>query len=410
MSRAVTADHILFNECISAFRPSEFMIRTSDRPSFSYLLTSFRITTPWQLPNCVLHASEEVNLPGMKIAFTSKIENPEWCDRFNSHLFGNALSAIVTFITGRVCKSTRDDHLCNIETLESHQLLELAALHPIRTSGPGGTQSYPSTTTLDRYKSETFNLITQLNGAPYLIYMSAMQAIRLAHLSQLNKREDFGLGYLLIVSAIEAIAQFAFKDDKQARRDPREKEWSNHAKAHHDQNFKDLLAAYKDARGRNVTQLYIKFIQTFAPPSAWEQITPHPYQDLIDLAATDPALSSLNHLKDRRAQDIYPSDLNEEHITKIIKNSYTHRSCFVHRGEQPPHCHPNSKNRFFQISSTYKQLEQPAQQPEEFDLLYPYENTPTTVTEELLPNYELMVSIAKHSICTWIRMSTIATD
>lgn len=410
MSRAVTADHILFNECISAFRPNGHVIKTSDRPSHSYLLTSFRITAPWQLPNCVVHASEQVNLPGMKTAFISKVENPEWCDTFNSHLFGIALSAIVTLITGHVCKSTRDDRLCNFETLEKHQLLELAALHPIRTAGPGATKSFPSTKTLDQYQNETSKLITQLNRVPYLTYISTMQAIRLAHLSQLNKREDFGLGYLLIVSAIEAIAQFAYEDDKQARRDPREEEWSNQARASQDQNFKDLLAAFKVARGRNITQLYIKFIEAFAPSSDWERITPHPHQDLIDLAATDAAYSGFSNLNDRRGSDIYPSDLNNEDIIKIIKDSYTHRSCFVHRGEQPPHCDPSSSNRFFQISRTYKQIELTAKQIEELGPFYPFGHTTTKVTTELLPNYELMISIAKHSIYTWIHTLNISAD
>lgn len=410
MSRPVTADHILFNECISAFRPNSPVIRMSDGPGYSYLLTSFKILSPWKLPNCTVHPSQQVMLPGMKAAFISRVDNPEGSDAFNSHLYGIALSAIVTFITGRECKSTRDDRLCNRGSLDDDKIQELASLHPIRLAGPGANRSILAQTTLDRYENEISVFIKQLNDVNYDTYVSTMQAIRLAHLSQLNKREDFGLGYLLIVSAIEAIAQFAYKNDRQARRDPRENEWSKLSKSSQDQNFIDLLAAYKEARGNNVTQLYINFINTFAPASEWENITPHPYQDIIDLETTNTTPASLKSLLHKRPSEIYPSDIEDEELTNIIKRSYIHRSCFVHTGEQPPHHDPVSSSRFFQITRVYKKIK-PSKQPKvDLHTLYPYGNAPLPMTEELAPNYELMVSIAKHSICTWIKThSSVAT-
>jgi hypothetical protein len=76
----------------------------------------------------------------------------------------------------------------------------------------------------------------------------------------------------------------------------------------------------------------------------------------------------------------YPEDLSAQQIAKILEDSYTHRSCFIHRGEQPPHREPTPFNRFFQ-------------EVRDFD--------GRNYSEALLPNYELLLGIAKKSITAW---------
>lgn len=100
MSRAVTADHVLFDECIDAFRRERDGYRPYDkRESYSFLLTPFKIDEAWDLGKCQVSPSVEVTLPGAYSAFISKVKNPEWVDTHNSHLFGIALSTIISAVT-----------------------------------------------------------------------------------------------------------------------------------------------------------------------------------------------------------------------------------------------------------------------------------------------------------------------
>jgi len=209
-----------------------------------------------------------------------------------------------------------------------------------------------------------------------------MQAIRLVHLSHANKRDDFGLAYLLAVSAIEAVAQKAIDKKALAKKHPMEPEWSKRAKG--DPEFGELLAVYKEARNKNqyLKERFVEFINTFAPAAAWEAMVPHPFQDLVDSSPGMP----LDHLVKKQWFEKYPADLSNEQITQITSGLYTHRSCFVHRREQPPHQSPTSMNRFFQEHREYNE---------------------GSIKESLLPNYELLVGIAQHSITGWL--ATIKT-
>lgn len=70
MSRAVTADHVLFDECIDAFRRQDKKyVPLLDGKSGSYLLTSFELQESWELPYCAVHPSVRVHLPGAASAF-----------------------------------------------------------------------------------------------------------------------------------------------------------------------------------------------------------------------------------------------------------------------------------------------------------------------------------------------------
>lgn len=382
MPRAVTADHILFDECIDAFRREfEPSFDPWAGPSFSYLLTSFALEQPWQLPNCKVHPSFHILLPGVNSAFISKVDNPEWGNASKPQFFGIALSAIVTFVTGSPCKSTRDAYLCENPTLTQDTAEQLAVMHPIRTGGPGALTGSISKATQQRINDELTELITKLHKLPYKKYLTIMQAIRLVHLSQLTKKDDFGLAYFLIISAIEAVAQEAYKNKKFGIKNPQEAIWTERAK--NDEDFSQLLHAFKEARSKDkhIKEKYIKFIASYSPVSEWEKIIPHPDQESINNLKESSLAGVFETNTSKGWYEKYPSELKDEEITKIISDSYKHRSCFVHRGEQPPHQSPTCSNRFFQEHRQHIE---------------------GSTVETLLPNYELLTGIARHSIRSWM--------
>lgn len=381
MSRAVTADHVLFDESISAFRKLD---KRNDPilsgKSYSYVLSSIEITEPWVLPHCTLHPLAKVNLPGANSAFICRIDNPEWVGVHNSHLYGIALSTIISFATGRLFKSTRNDYLSQYNTLQNHDLLELAMMYPVLVAGPGAVHYRLSAERNGEYKKSVSELITTLHSIPHKKYVQLMQAIRLLHLSLLNKRDDFGLAYFLIVSAIESIAQHAVKRDHVREKHPSEELWE--LNAHDNPAVNELLSAYRELRGQNqyLQKRYIKFIHKFAPVESWEKIVPHPHQDMADSMKEFNPDAQYDHLIRKNWCEKYPSDLSQDQICKILADSYTHRSLFVHRGEQPPHKTPNSFERFFQEIRAYDGA---------------------NLIESLLPNYELLFGIAQRSITAW---------
>ena len=383
MSRAVTADHVLFDECIKAFRSGDERWTPFDKsPSSSFLLTPFELLVPWQLKECHIAKSIKVMLPGANSAFVSKVCNPEHVGGHNSHLYGIALSAIASFNWLKPCKSTRDDYLCRREELTDSDYNELALNHVVLVAGPGANHSRVSEEKLCGMFRELESLTSKLLSVDIKTYRIAMQSIRLVHLSLVVKRDDFGLAYLLVVSAIEAVAQHAIKRNKVKKKHPKEAEWKQRSKE--DIQFKELFESHLESRGNNqhLRERFVSFIEKFAPVDKWSDYVQHPMSDLADTVKVHGDADSFNHLTQQNWFEKYPEDLSSEEIRSIISDAYVHRSCFIHRGEQPPHTDPNpSLHRFFQDYRSYDSHE---------------------ITEKLLPNYELLVGLAKNSITNWL--------
>ncbi|MBL0494313.1 hypothetical protein [Aeromonas veronii] len=382
MSRAVTADHVLFDECIDAFRRERDGYRPYDkRESYSFLLTPFKIDEAWDLGKCQVSPSVEVTLPGAYSAFISKVKNPEWVDTHNSHLFGIALSTIISAVTLKPCKSTRDDYLCRLSELSEYDMHQLAIIHPVLVAGPGANYSRLSKSKQDQMRDEISNFIDILFSLDYKIYRIVMQSLRLIHLSLVTKRDDFGLAYFLVISAMESVAQNAIKRDKVKRKDADEAAWKK--KANENPLFQSLLEAYLDSRGKNeyLRERFIRFIEVYAPVENWEKYVVHPMQDMADSIKEINPSHNLEHLTGKHWFEKYPDDFTGEEINLILSNVYVHRSCFVHRGEQPPHTDPNpSFNRFFQEVREYDGY---------------------NIKKIILPNYELLLGLAKNSIYNW---------
>ncbi|HGH3644432.1 TPA: hypothetical protein ACJK7B_003564, partial [Acinetobacter baumannii] len=203
-------------------------------------------------------------------------------------------------------------------------------------------------------------------------YLFTIEVIRLIHLSILFRRDDFGLAYLLVVSAIEAVAQKAIKRDSVKEKHPKEKIWTEKAKQ--DESFHDLFMEYKASRGKNnfLSKRFIKFILKYSPPEEWNDIvkTKYDYPD----EEWDVYRKGTKH----------PIDMTSDELEGVLNKAYNYRSRFVHSAMQPPYkYHEATMNKFFDITSN--------QNPDsDFEL-------------EIHPTYELLLAIAKNSLIKWMR-------
>ncbi len=382
MSRAVLADHVLFNECVYYLREdlhkkNQGHILDKEKQTFSCLSTTFHITKPWIFEKFTIYPSVEVILPAAKKSLLNFVKNPSWVNEAafdHPHLFGEALSALISFVTLRSVKSPRDGYGLRIESLENisgHCLEEMAFTLPFLCAGPGAHDSRLEDATEDQFIKEIQELISNLEKLDENLYVFALEVIRLVQLSTLVKRDDFGLAYLLLISAIEAVSQKAIK--RKSKKHEKEKEWEQLARSN--PLFKELLDEYKDIRGRDkyLSDRFIEFIVTYSPSEEWENIVKSRY------AFMD------REWNDFMQRSKHPSKMHKEEIENILKNAYQYRSRFVHEGTQPPHKHPEASfNKFFEVIETYDPIS------------YHYKS-------ELCPTYELMLGIAKIAISKWIK-------
>lgn len=396
MARAVTADHILFSECMYYLRRDfhqekpRFAIQ-EDQKTFSCVCTTFRITKEWNLGDFSIHPSRQYDLPSCKKSLISFVSNPSWIKGepgVHSFLFGEVLSSLISFIALVPSKSPRNTHYLDVNSLDeiSDKCIEdVAFTLPFIMYGTGASKTRLTTDEEDQIIRELRELIEILNNVDRKLYEVGIQAIRLIHLSILTKRDDFGLGYLLLISAIEAVAQKAINEKVFKETHPKEQDWTQKAKV--DESFRELLKVYKEARNKDkhLSKRFTKFILDFCPPNDWE-----------DLVRTDYDFSPREWSNMIKGTE-HPSCMRREEIEKILNSAYKHRSFFVHRGEQPPHQNPQAGlNKFFEVIHKFDEIPfgeiQETTSPEFI-----------TVQSEVYPTYELMLGIAKHSIIRWLK-------
>src|SRR5919106_1638787 len=133
--RAVSADHVMFNECIPAFWPAP--PAEDHEASIGYLLLNFELTSEISLDDFTIYQTRTVHIPNSAYAaFVAPVNMPPWIEpRFNGHLFLIALSAVLTFAICRPVKSPRD--ISTIGTAIDKAEFELAIQYPVLTAGPG---------------------------------------------------------------------------------------------------------------------------------------------------------------------------------------------------------------------------------------------------------------------------------
>lgn len=389
MSRAVTEDHVMFEECIPYFRPNnkqgDQVIESTDE-IIGYILLDFEIVR-------ILDFNDFKVLPTCKVEFSSPYSTfiapiilPKWLERHNSHLFCIALGAIISFVTSRPVKASRDDYLINRE-LDEYTIQVLAIQFPVLTAGPGSHNYRLSEDQIENYYQELNETINLLYKVPYKLYFRLMRAIRLAQLAYNNKREDFSLAYYLLVSSIEVITQRGTKVPKNKHK--LEEKWGEMAKE--DEIISELFAEYKKLRNndKKLRERFVKFIFDYCPPEEWINLK-HPKEYSFPLNSPEER-QNWQWLFEKRWDELYPEDLQNEELKDdtlkiIISNSYKYRSQFTHEGIAPPHKQPNSYNRFFDVEHEFKTV-----------------NGRLEYKEVILANFSLIGYLAKNSILSYAK-------
>lgn len=377
--RAVIGDHILFDECIDSFRKNNdrFVFEPySDEEKISYIMTDFIIEDDIEIGDIHIYKSVEVSLPNAYSGFVSRVRLPKWV-MFNSEsLFTTALSSIISFYTGRVVKSPRDNYLRNRD-ITQEDLIMLAIQNPILIAGPGFRNVRLSKDELEKIKKDLNLLIHLLWELPINIYRNFMSSIRLSALSIYSVRSDFALGYYLMSSSIESIAQVAIK--RKSKKHPYESKWEERSEIDHEFNM--VFQAYKKERGYNkyLSERFAKFILKYCPIEEWKGLK-HPMEESFKTLYDNNF--NYNWITQKRWDEIYPEDLTEDEVKKLLEETYDYRSRFTHKGENPPHKSPNdTMNRFFEVIHEYKD---------------------NTYKDIVLINYRLLSFINRRSIINYL--------
>lgn len=397
MFRPVSADHVLFKECIPAFRPLDFAKPACNRKQGlenGYLLLSFELTQELALEHFVIQPTHTVDFPGGRAAFVAPVTLPPWLEGHYAHLFTTALSVVVSFATGRPASSPRDSYLSG-STLSERDLTALGVQFPVLIAGPGAHHQKLSQETTTAFHQAIAEIVSLLFKLPYKRYEQVLRAIRLVQLAHLNRKLDFALAYFLFISAIECVAALAIKRDVVKDRPSEEQVWRQIAESEED--VKELLEAYRELRGQNkyLGRRFVEFILKYCPVSSWDQM-PHPFGTIISHLGETTEGIDISWVTRKQWYEVYPSDLpldlpegsplelQKYTIRKILSDAYDHRSRFAHEGRTPPHQTPVSHNKYFDI-----------------DFLY---NSRAGGVEQLiLPNLHLIAFIAQRSILAYAK-------
>jgi hypothetical protein len=380
--RAVIGDYILFDECIDSFREDSngFLGNSKeDVEKTSYIMTDFSIDADIQLEGIIIFKSMRVDLPNAQSGFISMVKLPDWVAFNSESLFATALSSVISYHTGRVVKSPRNNYLSN-RKLNDNDLKSLAIQNPVLVAGPGCVNTYISKERLSIIEKELSEIIGLLWNMPTNKYREFMYAIRLSALSNDNLRNDFALAYYLRSSSIESVAQIAIK--RKSEKHPLESEWKTRAES--DPEFDAIFQAYTQQRGNNqyLSKRFQEFILKYCPTEEWNELR-HPMETNLE----NPYSSTMDysHVTKKQWYEIYPEDLNEDEIKELLRNTYVYRSRFTHQGKNPPHKSPNDMlNRFFE-------------KIDEFDFdTYTYKSI-------VLINYNLLSFINRKSITTYMQ-------
>ncbi|PAW27863.1 hypothetical protein BKC07_16915 [Peribacillus simplex] len=353
MVRFVSADHVMFKECIEIFRPrsKRYDLDVSDSGHIGFILLDFELTEEWKFEKFEIKPTIKVNLGSIYSAFIAPVVCLEPLESFNTHLFSLAVGSIVSFIVTRPVKTSRDSFfMFNLDTEEGKK--ERGMYFPIKTTGTGSTNTTLTKQRIDRFYNELKELVDILDKLPYEKYERFMQAIRLVNLAHINKREEFSLSYYLLVSAIESIAQLAIPIKRAV--DPNEEEWERLAEEK--KVIKSLLNQYKQLRdsGHQLTKRFLTFILEYCPIKDWSNHE-HPSANFIDTIRKEFNDSDefFESLFDKKWNEIYPEDLKEKQLKKIIEDTYRFRSKFTHEGGPTPHINPDSSERFFETVTVF---------------------------------------------------------
>ncbi|WP_242272166.1 hypothetical protein [Bacillus cereus group sp. BfR-BA-01310] len=374
MVRPVSADHIMFQECINIFRPenTSHIVMKDNSEKIEHIVLDFELPYELNFKNFKIHPTKSINFGSSPYrSFIAPVTFLDYTVRFNSHLYTIALSSLISFVTSRPAKAPRDSYpgLLNYDAL--------ALILPNKVAGTGAVSTTIPEKKIQQFTSELDEIVNILHELPYEDYEKFMQAIRLINLAHINKRDDFALAYYLLVSAIEAIAQIAILPE--ITEDPQEKKWEELAQEH--KPIKSLLNQFRNYRNNSdqLTKRFTKFVSQYCPSSQWFELE---HQDEDRLASYGDT-GDFSWLTEKKWYEVYPDDLKTKDLKKIVEDTYRYRSKFTHEGKAPPHTSPDTSERFFEKVSMW--------------------NDKKGFEEKLLINYRLLSFIAKTSILTYMR-------
>jgi hypothetical protein len=382
--RAVSADHIMFDEAIATFRPSSqvksVLPATSPNTMYAALFTDFEIVSPIDVGYFKILPTELVLLMGAYIALAAPISFEVDHEFPVGSGFAVAVSTIISFATARPAKAPRDSYHIST-TLNRPRYASLAWTFPVLSAGPGAHDTRLASTTFTSY-AESITAVTRLLlRLSFTDYVRLFRAMRMVQLAHQVVRDDFGLGYYLLVSAIEVAASHAIPRNLVAEKHPEEDKWK--VAARENETIRALLAAYKAERGKTqyLRQRFTRFILQYCPPSSWNELE-HPHENLSAYLAEIAPQQRHDSLTRRSRFEIYPADLPEDFVLEVIGNLYKYRSNYTHEGVAPPHRHPVSYNHFF-------------------DHEFEYDEGTGTMAQLILPNFRLVAFIAQRSILAY---------
>ncbi|KOC22994.1 MULTISPECIES: hypothetical protein [Bacillus amyloliquefaciens group] len=389
--RAVIGDQILFNECISTFRPKEIDIK-EEQEYIGYLLLDFHLNETLNFRHFSIEPSMKIPVSWNRSAFVSPVKLPKWFKgRYHPDLFPIALAAVFSFVSGRPVKAPRElkPRTSTTEQIDKSTLKDIAIHFPVKTAGTGSSNVRISNAELSNIYGRLREMIDILFGLSYKQYTLAMQSIRLVHLAHMNKRDDFGLAYYLLVSSIETVSSLAIKKNKViSNTHPNEEKWREISEKNGGdfaELFNEFMAMKK--KDKLIGKRFIEFILEYCPPKEWNNLK-HPDEDFEEFLE--------ERFGDKRREmtklwfEKYPEDLTHDEIKKILKDLYTYRSNFTHRGENPPYRGPDGIEKFFQEEQVYKK-----QNLGEIEIELP--------ESILLPNFRLISFIANQAITNYLK-------
>ena len=335
--RPVTADHVLFEEAIAAYRPGASLLAPGPPVTHGYVLLDWALTEPIETDVFTLMPTERIDFAGARAAFVAQLALGDGHSRLSAFHFSVAGAALISLALGRPVR-TGD----SIDRVPS----QLALHFPVLIAGPGLHEWQIARETLARYREAIQAVVRVVDLLPNDEYPRVMRAARLVQLAHNHVKEDFSLGYYLLVSAIEVMATQAISREEVRVEHPREREWRE--KGRSDPSIKVLYEAYREERGRNqyIRKRFLEFVLRYCPPSMWTELDDPLANEEAVLRELSPGWASS---RPRLPFDVSPADLPEAAVTEALGNLYTYRSGFTHKGEAPPHRSPISHNRYFDL-------------------------------------------------------------
>ncbi len=346
--------YINFKSCIENFRKNDQKLnseisKTSTNKSI-YILPDFEIREKIKIDEFIVYPTERVSIGGVaSAAYVSRVKLPEWTQyhsnpEYSRACFSSVLSALLALASERCVKSI-------YENLNPSSTAQTVAIHhPLQIAGQGaiGPPQGSEEEIVERFKG-LYNISIQLDSENYLDFM---QFCRLYQLAMSNKYVDHHLSLSLMVSAIESVATRAvkFEDVVSDWKDVKKKCIDAAKKSGLVGEFIDLLP--KKLEQHYSTKRFVKFMLDNAPLESLN--IESQYADFKRTGYSEKEAEIIEHSIDPLNCYIHknrddPTLQKLLDFKKLLKDTYTYRSEFYHKGKYSPNNSITSTERYCKI-------------------------------------------------------------